>query len=234
LLIHLKIRSRVVVLVLVATLSACATSTNAVFQSMQFAFRKDSKADDAKLNPDYRYLRVVIDGRVALLVLGYVDPHPAGPIEVWYSAESEIVRLQNGRIVGAVGLTTEWRSVQIPELPSWSLLVSSGAVTKWVRVRDVMPGYRFGLRDEMALQVVDPPSKTALRILDPQELTWFEERLEKTGETDDEHFLPPARYGVATTSGLETVVYGEQCLARQLCFSWQRWPAIGPSGISGK
>jgi len=27
-----------------------------------------------------------------------------------------------------------------------------------------------------------------------------------------------------TSDGAEAVVYGEQCLAPELCFTWQRWP----------
>ena len=55
-------------------------------------------ADGAALDPAYRYLRAVVDGRSALLVLGYTDTDPAtpaaAPIEVWYSAEGELIRLQ--------------------------------------------------------------------------------------------------------------------------------------------
>lgn len=204
---------------------------------MQYAFQKDSKAANARLNPAYRYLRVVIDGRVALLVLGYVDEHPRGPIEVWYSAESEILRFQNGRIVGAVGLTTEWRGVELPELPSWSALANVHAISRWIRIRDVMPGYRYGIRDKMALQLSPPPARSALQVLDPQKLTWFEERIEPKSDEllkAGEDSLPVARYAVDFAGGTETVAYGEQCLAPKLCFSWQRWPAVAQSDEPGR
>ena len=98
-----------------------------------------------------------------------------------------------------------------------------------------MPGYRFGLKDALSLRVVPQPGKTALRVLDPQRLTWFEETVELDqyarfsavfgSSVATDLALPPARYAVDFRDGRETVVYGEQCLARGLCFTWQRWAA---------
>lgn len=203
-------------LVAASVLAGCTTAQDPILQTFATAFSSDTAADRAQLNPEYRYLRVTIGGRVALLVLGYVDKDPRGPVEVWYSAEREALRLQNGRVVGAVGMTAEWRNVIVPELPAWSALAQTQAPVNWMRSRDVMPGYRYGLRDALALAPLPPPSKTQLRGIDPQHLAWFEERTES---------LPPARYAVRITSGRETVVYGEQCLSADVCFTWQRWPA---------
>ena len=192
-------------------------------QTMQAALKRDPSVDGAKLNPAFRYLRVTIAGRTALLALGYVDEDPRGPIEVWYSAEREVLKLQNGRVVGAVGMLTEWRNVRLPELPAWSALAREPAPRRWERTRDVMPGYRYGLREAIALGAAPVPEKSALRELDAKALTWFEERVEFPPPGDKA--LPPARYAVRMAGGQETVVYGEQCLAPELCFTWQRWPA---------
>jgi hypothetical protein len=91
-----------------------------------------------------------------------------------------------------------------------------------VRTRDVMPGYSFGVRDSLSLSVISPPDKSALQELEPKELTWFEERLADDGRSKG---LPAARYAVQLAGEQGVVVYGEQCLAPQMCFSWQRWPA---------
>ena len=64
-------------------------------------------------NPAYRYLRVQAEGSApAFLVLGYVDAHPQGDIEVWYSSKKEVIKTQNGRIVGTAGLEVDWHGVQ--------------------------------------------------------------------------------------------------------------------------
>jgi hypothetical protein len=232
---HVKIRVRAAALFLVVTLSACSAGGNAILQTLPYAYGRNPSVDNARLNPNFRYLRVTIGGRVALLALGNVDSHPQGPIEVWYSAEREVLRLQNGRLVGAVGLTTEWREVSLSELPSWSVAARADQALRWTRTRDVMPGYRFGVKDALALRVVAEPKPSALQGLDPQRLTWFEERVESApmwglsavfGDSSSADIpLPLARYAVDLQGGRETVVYGEQCLAPDLCFTWQRWPA---------
>ena len=230
---------RAAVLLSVLALCGCAAGTDAIVQTVRTAAGGDAGADRARLNPNFRYLRVTIEGRVALLALGDVDEHPQGPIEVWYSAEREVLRFQNGRLVGATGLTTEWRNVLLPELPAWSALARSEAPVHWVRTRDVMPGYRYGVRDALALRVSPQPGRSALRDVDPQRLTWFEERIEPAALPDAA--LPPARYAVQFAKpdhpgaqgappllgeeGKGVVVYGEQCLAPKVCFTWQRWPA---------
>ncbi len=73
------------------------------------------------------------------------------------------------------------------------------------------------MRDTLVLAVVPPPSSAKLIGIDPAKLVWFEERTESS--TDEA--LPPARYAVEGNR----VVYGEQCVSRESCFRWQRWPA---------
>jgi hypothetical protein len=214
-------------------LGACSSDMGAVVDTMRAALRRDAGAAGVRLNPNFRYLRLTIDGRTVFVARGEVEQHPQGPIEFYFSAEREVLRLQNGRLVGAVGTTTEWRGVSLPELPPWSALAKAGKPVQWERVRDVMPGYRYGVRDALVLQVAPPPSRSALQEVDPRSLTWFEERSRGEGIAGlvalrghpTERALPPARYAVEIRDGAETVVYGEQCLAPALCFTWQRWEA---------
>ncbi len=218
----MNIRTLAAVFSLVAVLSGCSSAGNAILQTLPYAYGRNPAVDNARLNPDFRYLRVTVGGRVALLALGYLDSRPQGTIEVWYSAEREVLRLQNGRLVGAVGLTTEWRNVVLPELPSWSEAASADRAFRWTRTRDVMPGYRYGVKDHLSLRVIEAPRRSALQSLDPRRLTWFQER----DESGSAAALPPARYAAELRGGEETVVYGEQCLAADLCFTWQRWPVM--------
>lgn len=205
-----------------SALSACSVGTNAIVDTLRNVVPIETAADAARLNPQFRYLRVTAGGRVALLVLGYTEPHRDGPIEIWYSAQREVLRIQNGRLVGATGLTTEWRSVSLPAMPSWSALAQASTRLSWTRIRDVMPGYRFGVRDELSLGRIAAPIQSLLRVLDPEHLAWFDERHE--GEPRADVWLPAAHYAVQLSAGRETVIYGEQCIALDLCFAWQRWP----------
>ena len=144
-----------------------------------------------------------------------------------------MIRIQNGRIAGATGLTSEWRAVLLPDFPQWSVIAQSKEPFRWVRVRDVMPGYRFGLRDALAVRMISVPDKSALVDFDPKYLTWFEERFQAEPLaggaswlsliSPNDHVLPPARYAVDMRDGGDTVVYAEQCLSVDFCFTWQRW-----------
>lgn len=195
----------------------CAPSTIAVIDTVQSVARRDTGAAALSLDPRFRYLRVTTQGgRVSFLALGYVDNTPQGPLEVWYSAERQVLRLQNGRLAGATGVATEWHGVSLPPLPSWRELGREPAPYRWSRTRDMMPGYRYGLRDTLEVRQIGPPSRSQLVGLDALHFTWFEE----TSAT-----LPPARYAVQIDEGSGTVVYAEQCLAPELCVSWQRWKA---------
>lgn len=235
-----RIRSGVVSLLVASSLSACSSGTNALLDTARHIIGSGVDVSGARLNPGIRYLRVTVSGRVALLALGYVEAHPLGPIEVWYSAEREVIRLQNGRLVGAVGLTTEWREVNLPEFPKWSELAKRPQGFRWVRTRDLMPGYRFGIKDSLSLRAVTALQRTELLGVDPGSLAWFEESVELDlgsrffavfeASLASDLALPPARYAVDLRSSAETVLYGEQCISKDLCLTWQRWPTVNSTG----
>lgn len=174
--------------------------------------------DDTQLKPNLRYLRVTVRGRVALMVLGYVELYPEGAIDTWYSSEGEVIRLQNGRVVATAGLETNWRTVKNFSLPSWKDMLDRQAVV-YPRERDEMPGYRFGIADSVALYPVRAPSNAKLVGLPAQGLQWYEEAVR--GQPDG---LPSARFALQVKDGEPRVIYGEQCLSQKLCLSWQTWP----------
>lgn len=207
-----------------------------VWQSL---WKKDHTAG-ATLNPALRYLRVTIDGQVSLFVLGNLDadPRPAAnpdgtpnaPTEVWYSAEREVLRLRDGRVMGVSGFTPEWRNVELRGAPAWAQLAGLNDAMVYSRLRDVMPGYRYGIHDPLTLRRTQPPARSQLAGLEANRLAWFEETRSAEPSSNapssnaDDMALPPARYAVELRAGQATVVYGEQCLARNVCFTWQRWP----------
>ena len=178
-----------------------------------------TSADNINLNPNLRYLRVTVRGRVVLMVLGYVEPHPEGAIDTWYSSEGEVIRLQNGRVVGTAGLETNWRAVRNSSLPAWKDMLGRSAVT-YKRERDQMPGYRFGIAETVSLYPVPVQTNAKHKGLSVQGLRWYEEAvLGKPGGP------PSARYALLAKNGDPRVVYGEQCLVTDLCIAWQVWPA---------
>lgn len=209
--------ARLLLLGCVALLCSCSTSLQSVGDIvLAFSRTGDRQLSRIPLDSRYRYLRVAANGRSTVLILGYVDADPLGPIETWYSAGGkETIRLQNGRFVGGSGLPVEWRNVTLSAQPGWQAV---GSTTKIVRRRDVMPGYEYGLVDSITVEPIAVPHHTDLYGKPQPDWHWFEE------VSSGDAALPPSRYAVETMGGVPTVVYGEQCLNRNFCISWQRWP----------
>lgn len=179
-----------------------------------------------KPNHLYSYLRVEVNGRApALLVLGYVDAHPQGDIEVWYSAKREVIKTQNGRIVGTSGLEVDWRAVrfQTPP-PAWSnALMQEG---HYQRSRDEMPGHRYAITDQVELKpwLGQPPLMLPNLLNSTQtnhNYRWFQEITLTTSDPS----LPPSWFAWGLYKDQPTVVYSEQCLSPTFCLKLQRWPA---------
>lgn len=213
---------------LACSLSACTTGMGAAVDSARQLISKSDQTAATPLDPKFAYLRVTRDSHVGLLWRGSVERSAKGPVEVYYGSGGEVVRLREGRVVGALGLNTEWRRVEVAST-DWAAIAEAREPASQVRIRDVMPGYRAGIRDELRLRVIPAPARSALQRLDPQVLTWFEETVQPppgvlfAGRGADT--LPPAKYAVDLSEGKASVVYSEQCLSPDFCFTWQRWSA---------
>ena len=222
-----RARGLALLTVVCPALVGCTPGMGAAVDSVLHVARRGSPTDDIRLDPAFPYLRTTMGGSVGFAWLGNTEQNVHGAVEAFYSRSGEMIRLQNGRILTALGFTTEWRKVEWPRVPGWSTIAKGDAPASFVRVRDVMPGYRTGLREAVTLRRIDPPDRSALRGVDPATLTWFEERVQPVdrGVSGSDELLPPARYGVEIAGAAETVVYSEQCLAKDFCFTWQRWSA---------
>ena len=180
-------------------------------------------------NPNYRYLRVVAGGQPVYMVLGYIDHRPEGAVEVWYSSAGEVVRLLDGRLVGTTGLATDWREVRFSALPAWPGAADASQPKAYQRERDMMPGYRFGIRDDIALAPIAAPGHTALAGTAASSLRWYEERSVSRPSVAS---LPPARFGVSHAGGTPRVVYSEQCISNDLCMSFEQWTPSPPAPVA--
>lgn len=181
-----------------------------------------SAADQVSLRPDYEYLRFHLSLQTPLLVRGYVHASANGTTtETWYSAGAEVLRMQDGRIVATAGLRTDWSEVRYNNLPTWQAALTRPQT--YTRQRDQMPGYHYGIQETLKLQAIAAVTSSELKGINPASLQWFEETV-VSGNNPALPSLPPTQYAVQTQNGKATVVYAQQCLAPDLCFSWQRWP----------
>jgi hypothetical protein len=177
----------------------------------------------------YNYLRVEVEGHPpAMLVLGYLAPHPLGQIEVWYSGNRETIRTQNGRVVGSTGTVHDWHAVGFtPIPPAWSELPVQGAT--YNRKRDTMPGYRFGITEQIQLSAWQglPPLKLpeSLPPAKAQQYRWYRESATVV-QGQGAAALPDAWFAWGMHRGVESIVYSEQCLAPDFCLKLQLWPLL--------
>ena len=210
-------------------LLGCASSTSplpVLLSNVIFDKFAASGVDKIPANPDpkFRYLRVEVEGYPpALLVLAFLDAHPLGEIEVWYSANQEVIRTQNGRIVGTAGLLVDWRAVHFKSSPpAWTQVAPRSVL--YERLRDQMPGYRYGVLDRMEIKPWQGVPAIALPSVVGVERArswdWFREAtLDSSGPA-----LPPAWFAWGKHRGEPNVVYSEQCLAAEFCLKLLRWP----------
>jgi hypothetical protein len=187
--------------------SGCTSTTDATWATARNLLPNWARATPQPNNPNYQYLRITVNGRTALLVLGEIDPHPLGLIESFYSGEAEVIKLQNGRIVGSGGMTTNWVNVALSPTPNG-----------YQRTRDVMPGYRFGLQDELT---VLPLANTPPEIKPSKGLTKAQlQELRWTAEAP----VQPSSLGrlLIGKDADGTPRVGYQCMDDGLCLQWER------------
>ena len=153
------------------------------------------------------------------MVQGYTQPRADGNIEVWYSNGGEVIRLQNGRVIGTAGLATDWLNVNYTSLPSWQSLKQASVI--YHRERDQMPGYRFGIKESVMIYPTPAPTNSKLVKTSAKQFRWYEEVSQNSPNN-----LPSARFAVQEIGGVFLVAYAEQCFSDSDCLSWQLWPVV--------
>lgn len=224
---HLHLRLLCCVLA-TALVGGCSTGSAALGDSARLLYDRTAGGirdqQPSVFNPSFRYLRVTHAGTAIYMVLGYLDPTPEGTVEVWYSGEGEVVRLLDGRVVGTTGLNPDWRRAQVERLPLWPVGAQAQTSGSYLRVRDVMPGYHLNIRETVRVTPLASYTPAALQGARAASLRWFEEQV--TESTSPGPMLPPARFGIAmTANGSPSVVYSEQCLSAEACYTFERWSA---------
>jgi hypothetical protein len=99
----------------------------------------------------------------------------------------------------------------------------------FVRQRDEMPGYRFGIAEQIQLIPWQglPPMElpSTLPSAKAMEYKWYRESATLVAEQGGAA-LPDAWFAWGKHRGAESIVYSQQCLAPDFCLQLQRWPLL--------
>jgi hypothetical protein len=178
-----------------------------------------------QLQKGYEYAFINSANTPAVMVLGerIKGTTPSGEYtdEYWYSATGELIVLRDGRFHTMFGLPTEWRDNRSAP-PAWSSFESQAATQRWVRTRDEMPHYRYGLQDQITTTVLPEPPKLeakALELSPPKgpQVRWVEDQV-KTSNADGTPWAFTQRFALEN----KQVVYSEQCISPTLCFRFRK------------
>ena len=206
--------------VLLVSIGGCSKSYVATGDTLKHAFKSLYQSKNYQLDPNLSYLRVTNGDHVAFLALGYIDEeneNKPSAVEVWYSAEKEVLRLKNGRLVGLTGTEIELRNTFFFDLPVWKDIEDPQTFTL---VQDQMPGSWYKKSTKLTISRIAKPGNVKLLNVSKEDLIWFEEKV-----VGGDNSMSPSKYGVRIDQGKYIPIYGEQCLAKDFCLTWQKWAA---------
>jgi hypothetical protein len=175
--------------------------------------------------PGYDYLLIDVQGRQAVMALGkrQMATTPDGDVtdEYWYSGDKEMLHLRNGRIQKLLGTPTEWRDSR-GQPPAWANLQAGQAASPWLRERDEMPHFRYGIQDRINTQAV--ATAPAGRSLANQPVQWVQDSVVTT-DPQGQRWAFEQHFALQNNR----VVYSEQCISPQLCLRLSYKPSSAPT-----
>lgn len=230
-----------------AFLHGCSSQSDAAWKTMRLGFRDEAaQIEKSPLKPNLNYLRVNINGLDVLLVKGYVDPNVQGPIDVWYSSDGSVMRIQAGRYLGSTGFDQNWQEVTRNEATNFvtllnnelnanknlsgsSSLAAIKSIKKYFSTQSYLakPSYLV-MRDERVSALVSstPPESipsSFKKYIQHQDLIWVSETPQPNDifKKKGDNF---AWYGFVKNNSSFAQVIGQQCLSKEFCITWMPWP----------
>jgi len=129
--------------------------------------------------------------------------------EHWYNGQGEMLYLVDGRIQKALGFTNEIRGQNnLP--PKWKEIFESRGELNWHRKIDLMPGFRYGVVENITTSKVDPPIKLSDSL--PANSKWIAELVDSKS-SDGGTWRYKQRFAIHEGR----IVYSEQCIGKDLC-----------------
>ena len=232
-------------------LQGCSSQSDATWQTVQLGLRNvAAQIEKSPLQNNLTYLRANINGLDVLLVKGYVDSDSRGSIDVWYSSDGSVMRIQQGRYLGSVGFDQNWQEVSRNDAPNLTELLNADVtpprnstlnssiapiktIKKYFSTQSYigMPSYLV-MRDERVSAVVSDNSSTSLpnsipsslkKYLQNKDLIWVSET-PQPNNIFQKKGTSFAWYGFVKNKDRFEQLIGQQCLSKEFCITWMPWP----------
>jgi len=228
-------------------LNGCSSQSGAVWKTLQIGFSDvSSQIEKSPLQNNLTYLRANINGLDVLLAKGYTDLNSRGPVDVWYSSDGAIMRIQEGRYLGSIGFDQNWNEVSRSDAPSLIMILNREtapdskdslapikSVKKYFSTQSythkpsylVMDGERVSssLSANMFGSIPDSIPNSLKKYLKNKDFIWVIE----TPQPNDifkKKGASFAWYGFVKKNGTFEQVIGQQCLSKDFCVTWMPWP----------
>ena len=188
-------------------LSGC--QTNPTFETFKTLLPWTKKYSQVRAG--FEYILVSTNTHDALMALGErrIDESKNQIHEHWYTGQGEMLYLVDGRIQKALGFTNEIRG-QSNGAPTWNEVVESRSELTWQRKIDLMPGFRYGVINNISTKKIEIPSIPPDNL--PTTSKWIADLVE-TKTYDGKTWWFTQRFALFEGR----IVYSEQCITNELC-----------------
>ncbi|WP_156819147.1 hypothetical protein [Psychrobacter lutiphocae] len=230
-------------------LTACQSTTGCVAeQSKCFnppkALFKD-KTPPPALNPQFNYIKLIMNGQTLWLAQGVTQQWPVANTQVFYSSDRSVFKWANGRLIAVTTPLIDWRE-HLPQAINWPAqkpfqfqryvdrIEGILALPEFREVNESLPpAHHSYVGDEANLvwvheysvhQKADTQSYRSQADI-PSKASKLLQQLTGTSKSNQAYASFDAWYAFEFQN-MKTPVYGQQCISKQYCLSWQVWNTL--------
>lgn len=211
----LKFLQPLIILMSALSLSACQSFIGCSQDDVRCfkPHRSSIQQQPSTLNPEFNYMRMMLNGQVAWLAQGATDVWSGMPQDVYYSADRNVFKWSQGRLNAVEHSAFSWREYELPVIDWQQVLQQPSTFTRQLDLADGT----LAVEEQRELKTSVAPKHHAF-IGDSSSLTWVHER---TIQSQATHMHFDSWYAFQP-DGIEPI-YGQQCISHQHCLTWQKW-----------
>ncbi|SUD91952.1 Uncharacterised protein [Psychrobacter phenylpyruvicus] len=199
--------------------TGCSESSTKCFSTSKGAIKGNvvfsNNPDRPQLDPNFNYIRLNMNGHIAWLAQGASDQWPSVNTEVFYSADRSIFKWSNGRLIAVTTAEYDWREHIIYPL-NWS----AQKPQQFMREIDTVDGIT-AVRERRELSSSGAPEHHNF-VGDKTTLNWIHEYTISKSPTMQAQPTFDSWFAF-DSNNMNKPVYGQQCISKRYCLSWQVW-----------